>query len=704
LKALGFNSVKMNATTINLEELTTWSAPKEISTRLGKKLLRKGPVTDQFRTLFGSSARPGPAQQELKAAGLGWGKDERTGQWEICWWQPLDAATVVAQEAAVEASKQAEAPVDVNIPAPAGLDYLPFQKAGIALMATRANNLLGDEMGLGKTVQAIGLVNVDPSVQRVLVVCPASLKLNWERELSRWLVRQLRVRVQRAGEIWVGLHADVVIVNYDIVDRYMGSIAKTEWDLLVVDECHYLKNPKAKRTSAVLGKKAKKDGTGGQPGIVAKRRVFMSGTPVVNRPIELFPILNALQPGKWGFKQMIRYCAGFQGRWGWDFSGASNLDELQRELRATLMVRRLKKDVLTDLPAKRRQIIELPDDGLEALVAEEQAQYKRHEDTMAELRARLAVAELADDEEQYAELSKKLAAAGMVAFDEMSKVRHEIALAKLPMVIEHVQSVLDQNGKVVVMAHHRDAVDQIATAFAHEGAVKLYGGMDDANKDAAVTAFQNDPQCRVFVGGIKAAGVGLTLTASSHVVFAELDWVPGVVSQAEDRCHRIGQTESVLVQHLVLEGSLDARMVKFIVAKQDVIDRALDKGALKLEAKLPVLQVTIGSVLEEVAAIARPSVKNAATGPQSAPAVPVAGDELRELVHSGLRALAGSDTDYAQVINGVGFNKFDGVFGHALAERDRLTDKMVWAGVKLVNKYRKQLGVEFAARLAELTK
>ena len=676
----------MNAT-LEIETLTAWSEPKEISTRLGKKLLRKGPATEAFWNAW----RAG--KDALKAAGVSCGKDARSGEWEACWWLPLDAATVQVQEQAVEESKSAEAPADFQVPAPAGLDYLPFQKAGIALMSTRANNLLGDEMGLGKTVQAIGIVNADEACKRVIIVCPASLKRNWERELSRWLVRPLRVAVQTAGEIWVGRLADVVIVNYDIVDRYMGSISQTEWDLLVVDECHYLKNPKAKRTAAILGKKAKKDGTGGAPGIVAKRRVFMSGTPVVNRPVELFPILNALQPGKWGFKQMIRYCAGHQTRWGWDFSGASNLDELQRELRATLMVRRLKKDVLTELPAKRRQIVELPDDGLEHLVANEQAQYARNEAALTELRARVAAAELADDEAQYAELSEKLQKASMVAFDKMSKVRHEIALAKLPMVIEHIQSVLDQNGKVVVMAHHREAVDQLAAAFAHCGAVKLYGGMDDATKDAAVQSFQNDPACRVFVGGIKAAGVGLTLTASSHVVFAELDWVPGVVSQAEDRCHRIGQTESVLVQHLVLEGSLDARMVKFIVRKQDVIDRALDKGALKLEAKLPVLQVTIGSVLDV------PAAERAAASEKP---VPVAGDELRSLVHSGLKALAGCDTDWASEVNGVGFNKFDGAFGHALAERDRLTDKMVAAGIRLCTKYRKQLGKGFTTQLKQL--
>lgn len=682
-------------TTIEIEKLAAWSAGKEVQTKQGPRLLRKAAPTDAFSAAWkASKATP---DHPLRGAGVGWSKDSRTGQWEAVWWQPISGATVAAEEKSVEASRQSEAPADFTCPVPDGLSYLPYQRAGVAIMAGREANLLADEMGLGKTVQSIALVNCDETVKKVLVVCPASLKRNWERELTKWLTRKLKVGVQQAGQPWVGEYADVVVLNYDIVDRHAKDIASVKWDLFVADECHYLKNRKAKRTAAVLGRKAKKDGTGGVAGIVARRRVFMSGTPVVNRPVELFPILEALQPGRWGFKRMVRYCDGKQTKWGWDFTGAAHMDEFQRELRKDLMVRRLKRDVLTELPAKRRQIIELPSDGLEDVIADEEKSAAVSEASLVELRARVAAAELADDEVEYAELSGKLARAQMVAFDEMSKARHRVAMAKLPMVIEHVRSVLDQNGKVLVMAHHRDAVDALCAAFADVGAVKLYGGMADADKDAAVQAFQKDPACRVFVGGIKAAGVGLTLTASSHVVFAELDWVPGVVTQAEDRCHRIGQTESVLVQHLVLEGSLDARMVKFIVRKQEVIDRALDKDALVLEATSPILSVTLGSVIEE-----EPKKVAAAGGKAEDKPAAKPSEALRALVHAGLKRLAGCDTDWAAEVNGVGFNKVDGAFGHALAERDRLTDKMVPYAVKLCTKYRRQLGEAFAAQLKEL--
>lgn len=312
--------------------------------------------------------------------------------------------------------------------------------------------------------------------------------------------------------------------------------------------------------------------------------------------------------------------------------------------------------------------------------------FERNESGLISLKARVEAAALADDNEQYAVLSSQLKKSYSVAFEEMAKLRHAVALAKAPKVIEHLICTLESTDKVLCFAHHRDVVEKIAAAFPGE-AVILYGGMADKEKDEAVQAFQNDPKIRLFVGGITAAGVGLTLTAAAHVVMAELDWRPGIVTQAEDRTHRIGQTEPVLVQHLVLEGSLDARMVKFIVRKQNIIDQALDKGAAMVAGAVPVLTVEIGSVIDSEKAEKQ---------------APPASDELRTLVHSGLRQLAGMDQDHAMEINGVGFNKFDGAFGHALASYSRLSDKMVAAGIKLCVKYRGQLGEQFSEALEEL--
>jgi len=700
----------MNSQTIDIPTLLPWSEPKEVNTRLGRKLLRKAAPTPAFSAVWKTG------KDALKAAGVSWSKDERTGKWQVCWWSPLDAAKVQAEEKAVEASRAVAA--DVDLPVPDGLAYLPFQRAGIATMASRSRNLLGDEMGLGKTVQSIALISLDPTVKKVLVMCPCGLKVNWSREVAKWSTRPLRVGIQEAGQPWIGEVADVVVMNYDIAHRYEAQISSTKWDLFVADEAHYLKNPRAKRTAVVLGRKERRDRkTGdvvpGYAGVQARKVVLATGTPLTNRPMELFPLLHYLDPVRWpnGFKFGLRYAAGHQTRFGWDFTGSSNLDELQRDLRAHVMVRRTKKEVLPDLPPKRRQIIELSADGLEDMIAEENAAAERAEANIVEMRARLEVAALAEDEAAYASIAAKLHAAQQVAFESMSKVRQQTAMAKLPMCIEHIRSVMDQNGKVVVFAHHREAVEQLQAAFADENAVKLYGGMSAAEKDAAIQAFNNDPACRVFVGALLAAGVGFSLKASTEI-FCELDWVPGNVTQCEDRCYGVGrgiEGEPLLVQHLVLEGSLDARMVKFIVKKQDVIDRALDKGVLKLDAVQPVLSVTVGSVLDDTLQAAAPrqngtaTAAEAPTGVKVAEAVPAASEELRAHVHAGLKALAGCDTDFASEINGVGFNKFDGVFGHCLAERGFLTDKMVWAGAKLVNKYRNQLGEGYTDTLFRLT-
>lgn len=672
--------------TIQIEALAAWSQPKEVQTKFGRRLLRKAAPTPAFSTAWKSS------KDALKAAGLSWSKDDRTGDWTVCWWQPVSAAVATKENAAIEASRATTS--DAVLPCPDGLAYMPFQKAGIVVMRDRANNLLADEQGLGKTVQAIGLINCDPTIKRVLIVCPSSLKINWRNELNRWLVRPAKVGVQVAGEEWVGSHADIIVLNYDILGKFPQIFAET-WDLLVADEAHFLKSRTAKRTKLLLGTSKKAD-RAEFPGVQARRKVLMTGTPVLNRPIEIFTLLDALQPGKWTFKDKVRYCNATQGRWGWDFSGAAHLDELQMRLRRDIMTRRLKRDVLKDLPPKRRQVIEFSANGDAGLIAEEAAQFAGHEDGITQLKALAEAAKLCDDEQGYKEAVGALAKAYRVAFDEIAKVRHQVALAKLDKVVEHVHNVLEDTQKAVLFVHHHDVTDRLAAEFAGVGVLVVDGRTPNEERQPAVTKFNTDPTNRVLILGIRAAGIGLSVKASVEI-FAELDWTPGVVAQAEDRCHGIGrgiEGEPLLVQHLVLEGSLDARMARIICQKQDVADRALDKGMALSVGSEPVLTVTVGSVLEDPATKAVLAAK----------VVPVASEALRAHVHAGLKMLAGCDHDHAQELNGIGFNKFDGVFGHALAERSRLSDRMVEVGVRLVVKYRKQLGEAFGKRLEELRK
>ena len=502
---------------------------------------------------------------------------------------PARAEAAVAEANRSLAMSRAVSAV-VAVPAPTGLAYLPYQLAGIDYAKARTNTLIADEMGLGKTIQAIGLINSDPSIRKVLIVCPASLKINWLRELEKWLVEPRSIEI--ANGLWPS--ADIIIINYDILGKWRSAIDADNYDLLIVDEAHYAKNSKALRTKLLLGYSDRRAPQNNMAPIAAKRRVFLTGTPIVNRPKELWSLVEALDPQGLGqnfMSFMKRYTAAHQGEYGWDFSGAANLEELQQRLRSKFMIRRLKADVLTELPAKRRQIILLTpsDRAARAAIAAELEAFERAERAREQARADIERAQAAGDNEAYAAAVARLRQAQGLLFTEMSRVRHETAVRKIPQCIEHLTECLDSEQKVVCFVHHHDVADALKEAF--PTAAVVTGQIGLVQRQAEVDRFMTDPACRLFIGGIQSAGVGLTLTVASHVVFCELDWVPGNISQAEDRCHRIGQVNSVLVQHLVFDGSIDARMAAVIIAKQAVIEAAVDTPTAAIE--MPAAQAAV---------------------------------------------------------------------------------------------------------------
>jgi len=513
---------------------------------------------------------------------------------------PAKAEAAVAEANRAIAMSRAVA-ATITIPAPAGLDYRPFQKAGIVYAMDRVSTLIADDMGLGKTIQAAGVINADPTVTKVLVVCPATLKLNWQLELEKWMVRPLKIAI--VNGTWPA-DADIAIINYDILGKWRSMIDTVAWDLLIVDECHYVKNERALRTQAVFGKRrtgrnnsanvddshhvGNAENAFQRGPIVARRRLFLTGTPIVNRPKELWPLVQALDPNGLGanfFTFMKRYTNAHHNGYGWDFNGAANLEELQQRLRSSFMVRRLKSEVLTELPAKQRQVIVLAPVGAaaqRALAAERAFEAQRAAQRAADEAERDRARE-AGDNEAFERAVARLRNNAQIAFTEMSRLRHETAVAKIPQVIEHLKDCLEDNdNKVIVFCHHHDVADAISEAF--PGAAKITGQDGNvARRQAEKDRFQDDPACRLFIGSIRAAGVGLTLTASSHVVFAELDWTPGNITQAEDRAHRMGQENSVLVQHLVFDNSIDSKMAKMIIDKQAVLDAALNKETADIE-------------------------------------------------------------------------------------------------------------------------
>lgn len=465
-------------------------------------------------------------------------------------------------------------PVEVlpEIPCPAGMEILDFQRDGVYDMWRRIkagkNILLGDEMGLGKTIQVLLLVNM-MQYKRVLVVCPNSLKLNWKREAETWLTDKHDLEV--AGTSWCGM-SDFTIINYEALRQWGVPLAREAWDLVVLDEAHYCKNPSTQRTKMAFA-------------LNGITMIMLTGTPIVNYPYEIFPLANRLDNKVWGDIAKFEYEFTYRGS-----RYARNLAVLQKRLRDSIMIRRLKKDVLTQLPKKRRQVIEFSSEGFEELLAEEKKAWAAKDNDFNNVDAINEIMNTmmkeGSDDADFAKIIENLKYNKRYYFEQIALIRHKVALAKVPLVLEHLDTVLDwipgikpdnDAPKVVVFGHHRDVLQKIADHY-KGGCVLVMGGEDITKRDAKVQKFQHDPECRVFVGGMAVNKEGINLTASAHVVFAEMDWVPGTLTQAEDRCHRIGQeADKVLVQHLVLENSLDAHMAKTVINKQRQIEKALDK-------------------------------------------------------------------------------------------------------------------------------
>lgn len=449
---------------------------------------------------------------------------------------------------------------------PFGKAYKPYQEEGIRFMMSRAGALIADEPGLGKTIQAIGLANQLPDTFKVLVISPASLTANWEREWCAWDARGLTVGVIRDGKPESWLPCEVTIISVNLLHKHIEAIHEAgPWDVLVVDEAHTIKNPGSTRSVMVLGgktdveKKAKSKFK--HPPIQATRRIFLTGTPVLNRPRDLWPLAHALAPKKFKnfFHFAINYCDAKMGSFGWNFDGNSNLDELRIVLESTFMIRRLKSQVLSDLPPKIRNMMIC---GQARTMGQQSAFPVEFQDEMV----RAILDSGADGYERKAK-SLKLP---IMPFRDFQKLQIETALSKIPFVKEWVNDIIEE-GKVIIFAHHHAVISALKIAF-EDCCVVFDGNTQTADRMAVVDRFQNDDGCRVFIGSITAAGVGLTLTAASRVIFVEIYPVPGIMIQAEDRAHRIGQRDSVLVSHVVMDGTIDARLVELLLEKQAVLD------------------------------------------------------------------------------------------------------------------------------------
>jgi SWI/SNF-related matrix-associated actin-dependent regulator 1 of chromatin subfamily A len=537
-----------------------------------------------------------------------------------------------------------------SIPAPDGLSYFPFQVKAIQECLVRSDRvLLGDEMGLGKTISVIGALNVLEKISeknsKILIIAPKSVLPNWESELYKWLVGSSS---QSIGVITAshGLPppVDILLMNYDIVEKFRDDIDELgPFDIVVCDEAHYLKNADAVRTQATLGNHYRS-------GIATQRLWLLTGSPVLNNPIELFPLLRALDPNFQVIPELRslsafqdRYCGRQDTPWGVTYKGGKNLAELRGRLKekredgTPLMLRRTKVEVLKDLPQKRHQLLPLDDDGkaaseearvlVQAAASDPLAERNLEELKVVELKSMLKgrglpvsgskkelIARLLDADGSLGGISSSSVvddnipglhgttqsvlrsapsgSQGKVLHDllarrkssnaimgALSVARHETALRKVPYAIELLETATASH-KVVVYAYHRDVLEALFDAFENQ-AVTFHGGSTVEERAEAVHRFQTDPSVRLFIGSIRVASLGITLTAASHVVFVELDWSPLIVQQAEDRCHRIGQKSSVLVQYIFFRNTIDEYFSQLLASKQSTISATTDepKGA-----------------------------------------------------------------------------------------------------------------------------
>ena len=423
-----------------------------------------------------------------------------------------------------------------------GLELRPFQKAGVAYATDVKRCFIADEMGLGKTVQALASLQHQKSYP-ALVVCPASLKTNWQREAKTWLPgKTVHIVDSKAGV----KNADIVIINYDILAKQKEALLKVGFQSLVFDESHYAKNSGAQRTKALkdIAKSIPKSGM-----VLA-----LTGTPVLNRPIELVSQLEIIDRiedfgGSWNFRK--RYCAASRSSFGWDFSGSSNLDELNDMLRRTCYVRRNKSEVLKELPDKGRYTIETSLSG---------KAFQQYRSAEGEYLTWLGHEGMGSTNAQH--LSK---------ITTLKKLAGE---GKIEAACEWIDTFLDSTDrKLVVFAHHTSVVDEIAERY---GKLRVAGKDSQEARQHAVDTFQNDPNARVIVLNMKAGGVGLTLTAASDVLFVEQGWTPAEHDQAEDRCHRIGQDNNVSAWYLLAEGTIDDDIYQLIEDKRVVVDAVTD--------------------------------------------------------------------------------------------------------------------------------
>ena len=421
---------------------------------------------------------------------------------------------------------------------------LSHQKEAIQKLVGNKKFILADDMGLGKTTSTI-IAALETGAKKVLIICPATLKINWKREIENYSDKSVYIA---EGKNFDG-NNDFVIINYDIIKNFHDAKKKDEskildanFDLVVIDEAHYIKNAQAQRTKLINDIVKNID-----------RIWLLTGTPMTSRPIDYYNLLSLVDSpvAKNWMAYVIRYCAGYQFKAGprkvWNVMGASNLEEL-RDRTSGLTLRRLKEDVL-DLPDKIITPVYL------------RLKSKEYEEVMGEYY---------NWYEKNPEESKSLT----VQFTKLTKIRQIIANEKITQTIELAENIIEQDKKVIIFCNFTESLNRICEHFG-KSAVKVDGSMSKNERQLSVDRFQDDDKVKVFVGNIKAAGVGITLTAGEGVIMNDLSFLPSDHAQAEDRAYRYGQKNNVLVYYPIFENTIEGIIYDILANKKQVISTVL---------------------------------------------------------------------------------------------------------------------------------
>jgi SWI/SNF-related matrix-associated actin-dependent regulator of chromatin subfamily A-like protein 1 len=406
-----------------------------------------------------------------------------------------------------------------------------FQKTAVKFMvAGNGRVICGDEMGLGKTIEAIAYAK-SIAASPLLIVCPASVMWKWAAELKKW--SSFVPAVIETGKQPLPDNA-TIIMSYTMMGNRYSQLMKIPWRMIIYDESHYLSNPKSIRTRAAKL-------------VQADHVLMLSGTPFLNRPIELWSILNILDPGTWGnrWSYAMRYCGAYRNYYGWDLSGASNIEELSNRLKG-IMIRRTKQDVLSELPDLSRQVIP---------VSIPLQEYKR-------------------------ELKKlKGKSSTLVA---LTGLRHLVGMQKVGAAVELAESILVSGNKLVLYAHHKDVVESLAGQLRAYGVVKIVGDLSAEERTKNIARFKEQADVRVMIIS-SAGGEGIDLYTASDIIFVEREWNPGKEEQAEARLHRIGQQNPVTAYYLMAMGTFDEDIDQVVRSKREIFKGAIGSDDISEE-------------------------------------------------------------------------------------------------------------------------